>query len=60
MRRTKGFDDDVSFIRQFKQDCAAVGFLDVKRDAALVGIEVKEIKALFRMWRIIFERRDTA
>ena len=34
------------------------GFFDVERNAALIGIEVKKVKAFFRMRHVVFEGRN--
>src|SRR6185503_10826139 len=56
--RLGGFEDDVGFAGELKKDRAAVGFFNVESDAALVGVEMKKIKTLFRMRNVVFERRD--
>ncbi len=56
--RTSGFEDDVGFAYELEKDRVAVGRFDIESNAALVGVEMKKVKTLFRMRRIVFERRN--
>ena len=52
-------DQDVGFLYQFVEDEAAGGYLQIERDAPLVGVEVEEETALFVVGVVFVEGPET-
>src|SRR3972149_11185622 len=56
-RRAISFDDDVGFARKLQKNCPPIRLFNIEGYARFIGVEVKEVKTLFRVWRVVFERR---